>query len=91
MRYRRYYSQKNKDGSRTVVSQGLGETIFIKALGWFLIAGIIYWGIAAPWYLLKIWHGWFGIIGTIFVALMWYMGLIAFWNSLGDKKGKKNV
>ncbi|MGO9332920.1 MAG: SHOCT domain-containing protein [Acidimicrobiales bacterium] len=43
MRYRRYYTQKNKDGSRTVVSTGPAATLWMGFVKFIVVVGLLGW------------------------------------------------
>lgn len=77
MRYRRYYTQRNRDGSRTVISVGplVGPYIWLfKITGWVLGIALVF---MLPWlphyYVPGAW-GWFW---SSLSALIWYSALMA--------------
>jgi len=72
MRYRRYYTRVNRDGSKTVTSVGpVAETAGLgaRALLWFLFVVVV---LGLPWSITDaIRNGW-GMALAIVAAILWY-------------------
>jgi len=77
MRYRRYYTRVNRDGSKTVTSVGpVAETAGLgaRALLWFLFVVVV---LGLPWSIADaIRNGW-GMALAIVAAILWYALVIA--------------
>lgn len=76
LRYRRYYSQRNRGGSRTVVSVGPGGGLFLWILKWFAISVVFVlifaWPLAIAANIHRVW-AW---IVFIPVEVLWLMLLL---------------
>jgi uncharacterized membrane protein len=75
MRYRRYYTQRNKDGSRTVISTGpaLGCTYLIGK--WFVVLVLV----SLPLALQSVIHGRTGVVISWVLEAIWLVLLVGGW------------